>query len=59
MIEQWMLWHQLAMNHPTELIEAMTAVLEDEQIRLPTSQPAMQIWAASLLVETLDRMEMA
>jgi hypothetical protein len=56
--EQWLLWNQLALEQPEELIEAMTSVLDEEEMELPQEPEAMRTWAASLLLKTLDQMGM-
>jgi hypothetical protein len=56
---QWLTWHQLAMERENEVTETMARVLEEERVELPTKAEAMQQWAAWLLLSTLDRMEMA
>jgi hypothetical protein len=43
---------------PEELIAAMNLVLETEQPKMPQEQEAMRIWAASLMLNTLDQLEM-
>ena len=43
---------------PEELIAAMNLVLETEQRKLPREREAMRLWAASLLLNTLDQLEM-
>jgi hypothetical protein len=56
--QQWLDWHHLAMMNPQELIAAMNLVLETERRKLPREREAMQIWAASLMLNTLDQLEM-
>lgn len=56
--DQWLTWHQLAMEREEELTEAMASVLEEERMELPTEVEAMRQWAAWLLVITLDRIEL-
>ena len=55
--QQWLDWHHLALMKPEELIAAMNLVLETEQRKLPRQREAMQTWAASLMLKTLDRLE--
>ena len=56
--QQWLDWHHLAFTTPEELIAAMNLVLETEQPILPTELTAMRTWAASLLLSTLDQLQM-
>ena len=56
--QQWLDWHHVAMMRPEELIAAMNFVLETEQRKLPRQREAMQTWAASLFLSTLDQLEM-
>jgi hypothetical protein len=56
--QQWLDWHHLALTMPEELIAGMNLVLEREQRELPRDRKAMQIWAASVLLSTLDQFEM-
>ena len=56
--QQWLDWHHLALMQPEELIAAMSFVLEREQRRLPRKREAMKIWAASLMLNTLEQLEM-
>lgn len=55
--QQWLDWHYLALVNSEELIAAMNVVLERDRKMLPWEQEAMQIWAASLLLRTLDQLE--
>jgi len=56
--QQWLDWHHLALMKPEELTAAMNLVLETEQRELPRQREAMRFWAASLLLNTLDQLEM-
>jgi SAM-dependent methyltransferase len=56
--QQWLDWHHLALMTPEQLIAAMNRVLETEQRPIPTEPMAMRLWAASLMLRTLDRLEM-
>jgi len=56
--QQWLDWHHLALMNPQELIAAMNLVLESEQRELPRERETMQIWAASVLLNTLDQLQM-
>ena len=56
--QQWLDWHYLALTSPRELIAAIYLLLETEQPRLPTELTAMRVWAASLLLSTLDQLQM-
>lgn len=57
-LDQWLMWNELALTRPKELVAAMTSVLERERINLPSEQAAMRTWAASLVLNTLDQLEM-
>jgi hypothetical protein len=56
--QQWLDWHRLSLTNPEVLLAAMNHVLETEQRELPTELTAMQTWAASLFLNTLDQLEM-
>ena len=56
--QQWMDWHHWALMESEELVTAMNFVLETQRRKLPQEGEAMQIWAASLLLNTLDQLEM-
>jgi len=56
--QQWLDWHHLALMKPEELTAAMNLVLEMERPELPTELTAMRLWAASLMLSTLDQLEM-
>ena len=56
--QQWLDWHHLALMKPEELAAAMNLVLETQQRQLPRQREAMRTWAASLLLHTLDQLEM-
>jgi hypothetical protein len=56
--QQWLDWHHLVLTRPEELIAAMNLLLEEQQRKLPQEQEAMRLWAASLLLNTLDQLEM-
>ncbi len=56
--QQWLDWHHLALMNPRRLIAAMNRVLQREQRKLPRELEAMRTWAASLLLNTLDQLEM-
>jgi len=56
--QQWLDWHHLTLMKPEELIAAMNLVLETEQKKLPRERKAMRIWAAFLMLNTLDQLEM-
>ena len=55
--QEWLDWHHLVLMKPDELLATMNLVLETEQPRLPKEPDAMRLWAASLLLQTLDRLE--
>jgi len=56
--QQWLDWHHMALMKPDELIAAMNLVLETEGWTLPRDPEAMRLWAASLMLNTLDQLEM-
>ena len=56
--QQWLDWHHLALMKLEELIAAMNVVLETEQREFPREREAMRLWAASLMLSTLDQLEM-
>ena len=56
--QQWLDWHHLALMQPEELIAAMNLGLETEQREFPRQREAMRLWAASLMLNTLDQLEM-
>ena len=55
--QQWLDWHHLALMKPEELIAAMNFMLETEQREFPREREAMRLWAASLMLNTLDQLE--
>ena len=56
--QQWMDWHHLALMEPEELATAMNFVLETQRRTLPQEGEAMRLWAASLMLNTLDQLDM-
>ena len=56
--QQWLDWHHLALMRPERLTAVMNYILETEQRELPQEQEAMRLWAASLMLNTLDQLEM-
>ena len=56
--QQWLDWHHLALVKPAELTTAINHILETEQRELPRDLERMRIWAASLMLSTLDQFEM-
>ena len=56
--QQWLDWHHLALMKADQLTAAMNLVLETEQREFPRQREAMQLWAASLMLNTLDQLEM-
>jgi len=56
--QQWLDWYYLSLMRPETLTTAMNRVLERERRKFPRDRETMQIWAASLLLNTLDRLEM-
>jgi hypothetical protein len=56
--QQWLDWHHVALMKPEELAAAMNLILETQRRKLPRQREAMQTWAASLFLSTLDLLEM-
>ena len=56
--QQWLDWHHLVLMKPEELTLAMNFILETEQSEFPREREAMRLWAASLMLSTLDQLEM-
>jgi hypothetical protein len=56
--EQWLTWNELVLTQQTELVQAMTSVVERERTELPTEIEAMQTWSAWLVLSTLDQLEL-
>lgn len=56
--QEWLDWHHLALMKPEELTTAINCVLETEQRELPRDLERMRIWAASLMLSTLEKLEM-
>lgn len=56
--EEWLYWNQLAMDRPTELVECMNTVLEQERVSLPSELNAMRNWAAWLVQSTLEQLHL-
>ncbi len=56
--QQWLDWHHLALMQPEELIAAMNFILETEQREFPREREALRLWAASLMLNTLDPLQM-
>ena len=57
--DQWLTWNRLVTERESLLIRSITRVLERERMPLPTEMDAMRIWAARLLLITLDCLGMA
>lgn len=57
--DQWSTWNHLALHGPEALALTLTRELERERPPMPSDPEAMRIWAARLLVATLDRLGMA
>jgi len=57
--EQWMTWNHLVLNGPDALTRIITKELEKEKPMLPLEKESMRVWAAQLLMATLDRLGMA
>lgn len=53
-LDQWLTWNRLALTQPKILARAITRVARRERLKLPAELPAMRIWAASLVLTTLD-----
>jgi hypothetical protein len=49
------MWNRLVGEYPQAVSRMLTRELVREQTVLPTDKPAMQTWAARLLLSTLDR----
>ena len=56
--QQWLDWHYLTLMNPRQVIAVMEYILRSEQTKLPSQQEVMRIWAACLLLSTLDQLEM-
>jgi hypothetical protein len=56
--QRWLDWHHLILMRPEKLTVTLNLVLERQQRRLPKEQTAMRTWAASLLLQTLEELEM-
>jgi hypothetical protein len=56
--DEWLIWNQLALQQPNELVQTLTEVLETERSEIPVEPKALRSWAAALLLSTLDRMQM-
>lgn len=56
--DQWLIWNRLVMEQGDRLLRTMTVILEREGVGLPMEVEAMRNWAASLMLATLDQMEM-
>lgn len=57
-IQQWLDWHYLALMVPETLTAAMNRVLRANRRQIPREQEAMRTWAASVLLGTLDQLEL-
>jgi len=56
--QQWLDWHYLALMQPEGLTAVTNRVLEMEQRILPPELTAMRTWAASVLLSTLDQLQL-
>ena len=56
--QQWFDWYYLSLMKPETLTAAMNRVLETERRKVPQRREALRTWAASLLLSTLDQLEM-
>ena len=52
--DQWSIWNELALTHPQILTRAITRLIERERLDLPVTLETMRIWAATLVLSTLD-----
>ena len=55
--EQWLAWNWLATMQERLLIRILTSELERERIALPRELDPMRVWAARLILSTLDRFQ--
>ena len=55
--EQWLAWNWLATMQERLLIRMLTDELEKERTALPKELDPMRLWAARLILSTLDRFE--
>ncbi len=55
--QQWLDWHHLLLMKPEELTMAMNFILETQQREFPREREEMRLWAASLMLNTLDQLE--
>lgn len=53
--DEWIRWSRLIATRPRAVTTAVTATLEWERPHLPHDMPMMQVWAARLVLSTLDR----
>lgn len=53
--EQWLAWNWLALMQKCLLIRMLTNELERERTALPKEIDPMRVWAARLVLSTLDR----
>ena len=58
MTEQWICWNRLLAERPRAVRAAINATLEWEKPPLPTVEVMMRVWAARLVLGTLDRLSM-
>lgn len=56
--EHWTSWNRLMAERPCLVRAAITATLEWEKPKLPHAEPMMRVWAARLVLSTLDRLAM-
>lgn len=56
--ELWIYWNRLVAVRPRAMRAAITATLEWERPLLPKAEPMMRVWAARLVLSTLDRLAM-
>lgn len=57
-IDEWLTWNELVIERKAELVRTITMILESEKTDIPLAADSMRTWAASLLLATLDQMEM-
>lgn len=54
--EDWISWNRLVAVRPRVIRAALTATLEWEKPVLPRGEAMMRVWAARLVLRTLDRL---
>ncbi|MCG3126050.1 MAG: hypothetical protein CHACPFDD_00878 [Phycisphaerae bacterium] len=56
--EHWICWNRLMAERPRSVRAAITATLEWEKPKFPYAKPMLRVWAARLVLSTLDRLAM-